>query len=201
VDTETYREIMRTFPTGITIVTAVDENGTPRGLTTNAVTSASLEPPLLLVSVDLKSRTLPAIRSSGAFVVNFMAAEAEDLCRLFASKADDKFSRVSYETSARNLPVLHLHTLAWAECSIERELEVGDHVVFVGLVEDGAATTDRSPLAYFGRSYDRLAGAKIDGVPGPALRVPSREPSRVNADVDWRDTLVGAAIWCSSQFP
>lgn len=166
MDTETYRTIMRTFPTGITIVTAVDETGTPRGLTTNAVTSASLEPPLLLVCVDLESRTLPAIRSSGAFVVNFMAADTEDLCTLFASKADDKFSRVSYEMSSRNLPVLHLHTLAWAECSIERELRVGDHVVFVGLVEDGAATTQRSPLAYFGRAYGRLGGARVDAVGG-----------------------------------
>jgi flavin reductase (DIM6/NTAB) family NADH-FMN oxidoreductase RutF len=191
---------MRTFPTGITIVTAVDESGAPRGLTTNAVTSASLDPPLLLLCVDVESRTLPAIRSSGAFVVNFMAAEAEALCRLFASKADDKFSRVSYETSSRNLPVLHLHTLAWAECSIEKELEVGDHVVFVGLVEDGAATTQRSPLAYFGRTYDRLARASVEAVRARALAVPSHQPPRLNAGVDRRDSLA-AATWCTSQFP
>jgi flavin reductase (DIM6/NTAB) family NADH-FMN oxidoreductase RutF len=198
MDTETYRAIMRTFPTGITIVTAIDETGAPRGLTTNAVTSASLDPPLLLVCVDRESRTLPAIRSSGAFVVNFMAAEAEDVCRLFASKADDKFSRLSYETSARNLPVLHLHTLAWVECSIETELELGDHLVFVGLVEDGAtATTQRSPLAYFGRTYDRLAGAGVDAVPAGALRVPLRRPLPI---VDWRDSLDGAT-WSLSQFP
>src|SRR5262245_42000476 len=177
MDAEAYRTIMQAFPTGITIVTAVDETGAPRGLTTNALTSASLDPPLLLVCVHLESRTLPAIRSSGAFVVNFMAAEAEDVCRLFASKADDKFSRVSYETSARNLPVLHLHTLAWVECSIERELEVGDHAVFAGLVEDGATvTTQRAPLAYFGQTYDRLAGAGVDAVLDSALRVPSRPP-------------------------
>jgi flavin reductase (DIM6/NTAB) family NADH-FMN oxidoreductase RutF len=201
MDAEAYRTIMQTFPTGITIVTAVDETGAPRGLTTNALTSASLDPPLLLVCVDLESRTLPAIRSSGAFVVNFMAAEAEDVCRMFASKADEKFSRVPYETSARNLPVLHLHTLAWVECSIERELHVGDHVVFVGLVEDGAAaTTRRSPLAYFGRTYDRLAGAGVDPAPDRALGVSSRRPLRVNLGVDWRNSL-DAATWCSSQFP
>jgi flavin reductase (DIM6/NTAB) family NADH-FMN oxidoreductase RutF len=192
---------MRTFPTGIAIVTAIDEDGTPRGLTTNAVTSASLDPPLLLMCVDRASRTLPAIRSSGAFVVNFMAAEAEDLCRVFASKAEDKFSRVEYETSARNLPVLHLHTLGWVECSIESELDVGDHVVFVGLVEDGAAaTTRRSPLAYFGQTYDRLAGAGVDAVLGRALGVGSRRPLPVNVVVDWRESL-DASTWCSSQFP
>ena len=157
MDSETYLAIMRAFPTGIAIITAIDEGGTPRGLTTNAVTSVSLTPPLLLVCVDLNSRTLPAIRSSSAFVVNFMATDSENVCRLFASKADDKFTDLDYELSSRSLPVLHAHTLAWAECSIERELELGDHVVFVGLVEDGATTTERMPLAYFDRAYDRLA--------------------------------------------
>ncbi len=157
MDSETYLAIMRAFPTGIAIITAIDAGGTPRGLTTNAVTSVSLTPPLLLVCVDLNSRTLPAIRSSGAFVVNFMATDSEDVCRLFASKAEDKFTDLDYELSFRSLPVLHAHTLAWAECSIERELELGDHVVFVGLVEEGATTTERMPLAYFDRTYDRLA--------------------------------------------
>jgi flavin reductase (DIM6/NTAB) family NADH-FMN oxidoreductase RutF len=192
VDAETYRAIMRTFPTGITIVTTIDEDGTPRGLTTNAVMSASLEPPLLLVCLDLKSRTLPALRKSGAFVVNFMAAEAEDVCRVFASKADDKFSLVEYELSARSLPVLHLHTLAWVECSIEREIDLGDHVGFVGLVEDGAAAeTEGAPLAYFGRSYGRLAGV--------AVPAPGQTPL-VEVAVDWRDSL-NTAVWCTSQFP
>ena len=157
IDSETYLAIMRAFPTGIAIITAIEEDGKPRGLTTNAVTSVSLAPPLLLVCVDRGSRTLPAIRSSGAFVVNFMATDSEDVCSLFASKADDKFADLDYEPSSRGLPVLHAHTLAWAECSIERELELGDHVVFVGLVEDGATTTERMPLAYFDRTYDRLA--------------------------------------------
>ncbi len=162
MDRETYLEIMRAFPTGVAIVTALDEQGAPRGLTTNAVTSVSADPPLLIVCVDLESRTLPAIRGSGAFVVNFMAAETEDVCRLFASKAEDKFSRLSYDMSSRKLPILRLHALAWAECSIERELQLGDHVVFVGLVEDGATTTQRSPIAYFSRAFDRLAGASVD---------------------------------------
>jgi flavin reductase (DIM6/NTAB) family NADH-FMN oxidoreductase RutF len=162
VDRETYLEIVRAFPTGVAIVTALDEQGAPRGLTTNAVTSVSADPPLLIVCVDLESRTLPAIRGSGAFVVNFMAAETEDVCRLFASKAEDKFSRLSYDMSSRKLPILRLHTLAWAECSIERELQLGDHVVFVGLVEDGATTAQRSPIAYFSRAFDRLAGASVD---------------------------------------
>jgi flavin reductase (NADH) len=162
MDRETYLEIMRAFPTGVAVVTAIDEDGAPRGLTTNAVTSASAEPPLLLVCVDLESRTLPAIRHSGAFVVNFMAAETEDVCRLFASKAEDKFARLAWQSSARRLPVLHMHTLAWAECSVERELEIGDHAVFVGLVENGATTTERSPMAYFSRAFDRLVGGSVD---------------------------------------
>jgi flavin reductase (DIM6/NTAB) family NADH-FMN oxidoreductase RutF len=121
------------------------------------VTSVSADPPLLLVCVDLNSRTLPAIRHSGRFVVNFMAVESEAVCLLFASKAEDKFAEISWEHSESGMPVLHEHTLAWADCSIERELEVGDHVVFVGSVDAGAvAPLKRAPIAYYARTFDRL---------------------------------------------
>ena len=86
--------IMSVFPTGVAIVTTLDEDGEPRGLTTNAMCSVSAEPPLLLVCVDVGSRTLRALRHSGRFVVNFMSDRTADLCGVFASKADDKFGGV-----------------------------------------------------------------------------------------------------------
>ena len=87
--------IMSAFPTGVAIVTTLEPDGTPRGLTTNAVTSVSAEPPILLVCVDRCSRTLPALLHTKRFVVNFMRDDCAELCALFASKADDKFDQVA----------------------------------------------------------------------------------------------------------
>ena len=83
---------MSAFPTGVAIVTTLEPDGTPRGLTTNAVTSVSAEPPILLVCVDRNSRTLPALLHTKRFVVNFMRSDHVEICQLFASKADDKFA-------------------------------------------------------------------------------------------------------------
>ena len=63
---------MSAFPTGVAVVTTLDAEGGPRGLTTNALCAVSAEPPLLLVCVDRESRTLPALLHSGRFVVNFL---------------------------------------------------------------------------------------------------------------------------------
>ena len=131
--------IMSAFPTGVAIVTTLEPDGTPRGLTTNAVTSVSAEPPILLVSVDSRSRTLPALLHSKRFVINFMRDDCAEICALFASKSDDKFSGVAWTPGLGGVPILHEGAVAHAECSTLEELEVGDHVVVTGLVDAGSA--------------------------------------------------------------
>ena len=98
---------MSAFPTGVAIVTTLEPDGTPRGLTTNAVSSVSAEPPILLVCVDRESRTLPALLHTKRFVVNFMRDDHAGICELFASKADDKFSQVPWTPGLGGVPVLH----------------------------------------------------------------------------------------------
>ena len=129
LDREAFFEVMASFPTGVAIVTTVSDDGAPRGLTTTAVCSVSANPPTILVCVDLGSRTLAALRATRAFVVNFMGEGRSELCLLFASKAEDKFARVTWQPTRAGLPVLHEDVLAWAECSTLHELEVGDHVL------------------------------------------------------------------------
>ncbi len=154
VDRDTFVEIMASYPAGVAIVTTLDEDGAPRGLTTTAVSSVSAEPPLLLVCVDLTSRTLPALRAGGRFVVNFLREGRGEVARVFASKADDKFDHVRWERSPSGLPVLVADALAWAECVTVRELEPGDHVILLGQVEDGAGAADEDvPLMYYRRSW------------------------------------------------
>jgi flavin reductase (DIM6/NTAB) family NADH-FMN oxidoreductase RutF len=139
VDRVEFFQIMSAFPTGVAIVTTLEPDGTPRGLTTNAVTSVSADPPILLVCVDRESRTLPALLHSKRFVVNFMRDDHAEICQLFASKAEDKFSQVPWTPGLGGIPVLHAGAVAHAECTTLDELEIGDHVVVTGLVEVGAA--------------------------------------------------------------
>lgn len=152
--------IMSAFPTGVAIVTTLEPDGTPRGLTTNAVTSVSAAPPILLVSVDRGSRTLPALLRSKRFVVNFMRDDCAELCALFASKADDKFSQVAWTPGLGGVPILHEGAVAHAECATQEELDVGDHMVVTGLVEAGSAPDPSDvPIVYFRRAYSSAPSA------------------------------------------
>jgi flavin reductase (DIM6/NTAB) family NADH-FMN oxidoreductase RutF len=152
--------IMAAFPTGVAVVTTVDEQGRPRGLTTNAVCSVSADPPVLLVCVDKEARTLPALRGAKAFVVNFLKEGRAELGRVFASKHDEKFADVHWCWSANGAPRLCEDALAYAECVTERELDIGDHVIVIGNVVGGRAPEPgERPLTYFRRTY----GGFVDG--------------------------------------
>ena len=145
---------MSAFPTGVAIVTTLDDEGSPRGLTTNAICAVSADPPLLLICVDRTSRTLDALRHAKRFVVNFMSDGRADLCALFASKAEDKFAEVRWEPGLGGVPCLIEDALAYAECLTEQELEVGDHLILIGLVEAGSPPDPgRAPILYFRRAY------------------------------------------------
>jgi flavin reductase (DIM6/NTAB) family NADH-FMN oxidoreductase RutF len=157
---------MASFPSGVAIVTTSGEGDVPFGLTTTAVSSVSADPPTLLICVDLSARTLSALRAKGRFVVNFMRAGRSDLCLLFASKEENKFDHVAWSRTDGGLPLLELDVLAWAECTTEHELEVGDHVVLIARVEQGAVLSDRlQPLMYYRRSWGVWSPAQAPGDP------------------------------------
>jgi flavin reductase (DIM6/NTAB) family NADH-FMN oxidoreductase RutF len=135
----------------VAIVTCQGKDG-PAGLTTNAVTSLSLDPLLLLVCFDNDSRTLPAVRSARRFAVNVLRAGQEDLAAVFASKrvAQQKFESVTH-TVAHGVPVLD-DALAWVACDLVELLPGGDHTIGIGAVIDGAAAAGE-PLVFFRGSY------------------------------------------------
>lgn len=159
VDDATFRELMGAFSSGVAVVTAAAANGDPLGLTTRSLLSVTADPPLLLVSIDRTSRTLSAIRDSGTFVVNFLAAGREALSMRFASKADDKFDGVRWTPSriAKGAPVLAHDAVAYVECRVTQEVEAGDHWLIVALVEGGRFIGGR-PLLYYRRSYAEWPG-------------------------------------------
>lgn len=154
LDTDTFFALMGAFPTGVTVVTALDQKGEPRGLTVSAVCSVSARPPLMLVCVDKLSNTLPAIRHSGRFAVNYLGFGSEGVARLFATKEPDKFAAVAWRPAGNGMPWLHEVTLAVAECRVTQEVDAGDHVVVIASVDGGRLPAPGSrPLVYFRRGY------------------------------------------------
>jgi flavin reductase (DIM6/NTAB) family NADH-FMN oxidoreductase RutF len=154
IDGQLFRAVVGSFPTGVTVVTTVGNDGLPRGLTSNAVCSVSSEPPLLLFCIDKRSNTLPALLEANAFVVNFLAAGRGSLATAFASRSADKFTGVTWEPSmvARGAPILTEDTVAHAECLVSQVIDAGDHLVFIGLIER-ACSNEGNPLMYLRRAY------------------------------------------------
>ena len=156
VDAGRYRQVMGHFATGVAIVTCSGPDG-PAGLTTNAVTSVSLEPLLLLVCFDNASRTLVAVRDARRFAVNVLRAGQEDLARVFASKrvAREKFEAVTHMV-AHGVPVLD-GALAWLACDLRELHPGGDHTIGIGAVTHMDADPGGEPLVWFRGGYGTFA--------------------------------------------
>jgi flavin reductase (DIM6/NTAB) family NADH-FMN oxidoreductase RutF len=153
IDSATFRSIMSAFPTGVTVITTTTTDGEYKGFTSNAVTSVSLAPPMLLVCVALTSETLPVLRDTKRFVVNFLKAGEHEISTRFARKGNNKFTDVLC-TERDGLPVLTEHTIAHAVCSTEFEIEAGDHIVLIGRVQYGdSGPLDAEPLLYYQSKY------------------------------------------------
>ncbi|MBS1842813.1 MAG: flavin reductase family protein [Actinobacteria bacterium] len=153
IDRETFRSIMASFPTGVTVVTTRDAEGEFKGFTSNAVTSVSLDPPLLLVCVALTSETLPVLRQARRFVVNFLKHGEHEISQRFAGKGEGKFDGVSHGIKD-GLPVLDDHVIAHAVCTTENEIEAGDHIVLIARVSDGDVVAEGpQPLLYYRSDY------------------------------------------------
>ena len=153
---------MATFPTGVTVVTTFDREGSVCGLTCNAFMSVSADPPLVLVSVDKRSNTLPALQEVRRFVVNFLAAGREELAMLCASKRTDKFVAVKWRASTHEgLPILHEDSVAYVCCDVVQEIEAGDHVLLLGHVRDMSPPQPGAvPLLYFKQMFDTWPGGE-----------------------------------------
>lgn len=150
VDQHEFRDAISRFATGVAIVTCDGPEG-PSGLTTNAVTSLSLDPPLLLVCFDNRSRTLDAVRQAGRFAVNMLRAEHAELASTFASKREqhEKFEVATHRIE-HGVPVLD-DALAWLACDVHDLLPGGDHTIGVGRVtQTWTAPEDGAPLLFYG---------------------------------------------------
>ncbi len=141
------RAAMGAFLTGVTIVTARNERGEPYGLTVNSFNSVSLNPPLVLWSLDLSNDKLDLFRNAGGFTVNIMRADQEELIWLFARAETDRFAKTDWHWGVSGQPVL-CNTLLSLECREWAEYPGGDHTIFVGEVVNINAS-EGAPAAFF----------------------------------------------------
>ena len=156
IDQSRWRTIMGHWATGVSVVTSMGPRG-PRGATANALTSLSLEPPLLLVCFDHGSNTLQAMRASKRFAVNVLSEGQVDVSRRFALKdpGGGKFAGVPYILS-HDTPVIE-GCLAWVVCNVEEELRGGDHAIVLGSPIDGDVAESLEPLLFYRGAYTGLA--------------------------------------------
>jgi flavin reductase (DIM6/NTAB) family NADH-FMN oxidoreductase RutF len=157
IDGSEFRRVMGHFATGVAIVTARRPDGSPCGLTVNAFTSVSLDPPLVLVCIERAAMTHDQIVESGSFVVNVLEEErGELLARRFSTfGVSDKFDGVAYRAETSGAPVLE-SALAWLDCRVRETVAAGDHTIFLGEVLDADAREGRA-LVYYRGGYGRFS--------------------------------------------
>ena len=150
---ERFREVIGHFASGVTIITAL-RDGRVYGTTASAVTSLSLEPPMVLICMNKISETGGAISAIGRFAINILGEEHAELAVRFASKGDDKFAGVAATPGAYGEPLLD-EALATLECRVVEDTTGGTHWVFLAEV-DHASARPGTPLAYFRGEFGRF---------------------------------------------
>ena len=148
------REVLGHFVSGVVVVTATSPAG-PVGFTCQSFASLSLDPPLVTFAPARSSTTWPLIRATGAFCVNVLAADHQELSVGFArpgSAGVDKFAGVPWRPGPSGAPVLD-GVSAWIDCDLWNEYDGGDHTIAVGRVLDLGADPERLPLLYYRGRY------------------------------------------------
>lgn len=156
IDPQLYRETLGHYPTGVALVTAIAADGKPYGMVVGSFTSLSMDPPLVTFMPMRSSYTYTQIQSATSFCVNVLAADQLDLCRQFASKAEDKFAGVEWEPTPSGAPRLK-GAVSWIDCTFENELEGGDHVIVIGRITDLGVQRPVHPLLFFQGGYGRFS--------------------------------------------
>lgn len=145
-DAAQFRQALSQFATGVTVITTRLADGSFRGLTASSFNSVSLEPPLVLWSLGAGANSLPIFSGNSHYVINVLAADQAELAERFARRKQDPFALTPYELSRTGQPIL-AGACAWFECHNRSRYPEGDHVIFVGEVEE-CAVHPQAPLIF-----------------------------------------------------
>lgn len=145
------RRCLGSFVTGVTVITALDANGQPEGITANSFSSLSLDPPLIVWSLRLNARSFQTYKNAMRFAVNILAQDQVHTSNRFASSGVNRFEGISYHPGLGEVPLID-GCASYLECCLQTTHPGGDHLLFIGRVER-IHTLDKQPLAYGGGEY------------------------------------------------
>jgi 3-hydroxy-9,10-secoandrosta-1,3,5(10)-triene-9,17-dione monooxygenase reductase component len=151
-----FRHVLSHVPTGVVVVAGHDGTA-PAGLAIGSFTSISLDPPLVGFYPDRASTSWPVIRRAGRFCVNVLAAHQAGICRRFARSGGDKFMGITWRPAAQSGGPILDGVVAWIDCELEREIELGDHSLVVGRVLDLGLERPAPPLIFLRGGHPALA--------------------------------------------
>ena len=149
-----FKTVSSHWPSGVAVITTAAGDGSLHGLTMSAVIALSLHPMQFLISLDKTSNTLPVLKATKRFCINFLSREQQDICMLFASKAADKFASVSHRLTDLGLPLIE-GAVSCISCDVSSIIPSGDHEIMIGDVRD-IEHFGGEPLIHFKRTFHQV---------------------------------------------
>lgn len=173
IEPDIFRAVMGHFVTGVSVVTALD-GARPFGITVNALSSVSLQPPLVMVALDRRRFLTPIVRADGRYAVNILGEDQQALSDCFAGASvtpgRDAFCGAAWHPGQTGLPLLD-GAIATLECTVVETFSAGDHDLFIGRVDTlGSQGREAMPLLYYRRRYLRIEHAATSEVEGKPER-------------------------------
>ncbi len=152
LDPSQFRNVLSRFATGITVVTGVIPGGKATGVTVNSFSSISMDPPLVMVCLDKRTKSLEAFTEGDCFAIHILGSHQKEVSNRFATVGEDKLVGVEYEEWEGCCPVLR-DCLAVLKCHREAVHDAGDHLIVIGRIREMEEGGDREPLLYYRSGY------------------------------------------------
>lgn len=154
IDQDSFRAVLGRFASGVTVITALDEDGRDQGMTVSAFCSLSLDPPLVLFCVDSTASMYESLVDAPNFIVNILSETQEPLARRFSGPDPNRFDGIGYSRGVTGVAILD-DVLGYLECQRADAHLGGDHRIYVGAVEVAQCREGR-PLLYYRGGYAQL---------------------------------------------
>ncbi len=156
IDQREFRDTVGCFATGITVITTIDTNDNPIGLTANSFSSLSLDPPMVLFCLDRNVTSFNAFKTGSPFAVNILSDGQQDISARFAQSGPEKWNGLEFDSWDSKCPILQ-GCLANMECTVASIFEGGDHVIVIGEVSRMTRVDDETrPLVFYRGRYTNL---------------------------------------------
>lgn len=152
-----FRDALGHFATGVAVISAEDSQGAPIGVTVNSFASVSLDPPLILWSLDVRSDRYQELMKVSRFGVNILSRDEKTISQRLSRKGEKSIDKSDIAMGQHNIPLL-AKAIAQFECAVERRIEAGDHVIFLGRVLACSHSSHDKPLIYFRGNYRGIDG-------------------------------------------